>query len=118
MTGKTEPDVRAVRETADGVELDIALPETLLYFQGHFPGHPVLPGVVQLDWAVSLADRYLGTSIGAARHLQVKFREIIAPGGTVTLTLRRPAGAARVSFEFRRGDEILSSGAVTLEGTA
>jgi len=114
----TGPDVRDVRSIPDGVELAIALPDTLAYFQGHFPGRPVLPGVVQIDWAVSLADRYLGTAIGAARNFQVKFRSIIPPGGTITLVLRRAAGDRRLLFEFRRGEDVLSSGSVRLEDAA
>ena len=65
----TQPDIDAVRELADGVELDLAIGPELIYFQGHFPGYPVLPGIVQIDWAVQLADQYLGTDIGAARAL-------------------------------------------------
>jgi acyl-coenzyme A synthetase/AMP-(fatty) acid ligase len=38
-----------VRTTGRGVELVIALPPELRWFDGHFPGFPVLPGVVQVD---------------------------------------------------------------------
>jgi 3-hydroxymyristoyl/3-hydroxydecanoyl-(acyl carrier protein) dehydratase len=30
----------------------LRVPPTLEHFRGHFPGFPILPGVVQLDWAV------------------------------------------------------------------
>lgn len=109
------PDILDVRTVADGVELDLFLPETLSCFQGHFPGYAVLPGVSQIDWAVRYADRFLGTDIGGARRFQVKFRSIVRPGGPLVLRLVRPAGGARLLFEFRRGGEIHSTGVIALE---
>jgi 3-hydroxymyristoyl/3-hydroxydecanoyl-(acyl carrier protein) dehydratase len=109
-----EPDVTDIRTVADGIELDLFLPEALACFQGHFPGYAVLPGVTQIDWAVQYADRYLGTEIGGARRFQVKFRAIVRPGGPLTLRLIRPAGAGRLLFEFRQGDDIRSSGSIVL----
>ena len=113
-----DPEVLDVREIADGVELDLFLPETLSCFQGHFPEFPVLPGVAQIDWAVRFADRHLGTAIGGAQRVQVKFRSIIRPGGPLTLRLIRPAGANRLLFEFRKGDEVHSTGTIALEKDA
>lgn len=117
-TASLEPEICDVRQVPGGVELDIALPESHFCFQGHFPGCPILPGVAQIDWAIMLADRYLGTSIGAACNFQVKFRSVIAPGRPVTLVLRAASERGRLLFEYRRGDDVLSSGAVRLENTA
>jgi len=42
------------RAAPDGLELDLRVPPDLEYFAGHFPGIPILPGVVQIDWSVRL----------------------------------------------------------------
>jgi 3-hydroxymyristoyl/3-hydroxydecanoyl-(acyl carrier protein) dehydratase len=111
----TEPEIRAVRETSDGVELDFTIPATLLYLQGHFPGFPVLPGVAQIDWAARLADRHLETGIGAARKFRVKFSAVIPPGTDLTLALRRSKDGRRLTFEYRAGERVMSSGSFELD---
>jgi 3-hydroxymyristoyl/3-hydroxydecanoyl-(acyl carrier protein) dehydratase len=111
----TEPEVREVRRLADGVEIELTVPEDLLCFRGHFPGRPILPGIAQIDWAVRLADRHLGTAIDAARTMRVKFRAIIVPNQALTVVLRRPAGAAQLTFEYRSGGAVMSSGTIGIE---
>lgn len=111
----TEAVVQEVRPVTRGVEIDISLPDTLLYFQGHFPGRPILPGVVQIDWAVRWADRYLNTKIGSAQNFQVKFKSIIEPEQSLTVVLQRSADNRRLLFEYRDATAVLSSGSIELK---
>lgn len=111
----TEPGISEVRQIADGVEIDLVLPDDLFYFRGHFPGHPILPGVVQIDWAVKFADRYLETGIGSAQNFQVKFTSIIEPGRPVTMVLQHSADQNSIRFKYQNETTILSSGSIRLE---
>jgi 3-hydroxymyristoyl/3-hydroxydecanoyl-(acyl carrier protein) dehydratase len=107
------PDIVASRATAGGRELDLAIKPDLIWFQGHFPDLPLLPGVVQLDWVLLLAEAHLGiATAGAASRFQVKYKAAIFPGDTVTLGLRHDPAKGRLSFEYRRGAEVCSSGSV------
>ncbi|WP_448207159.1 AMP-binding protein [Azospirillum sp. sgz302134] len=115
MDRPTEPDLRAARPLADGVELELFLPADLAQLDGHFPGMPIVPGVAQIDWAAKLAARHLGVGDGVARRFQVKFRRVTVPDATVTLTLRHVPSRRRLSFEYRAGEEVLSSGSIALE---
>jgi beta-hydroxyacyl-ACP dehydratase FabZ len=62
------------------------------YFSGHFPGFPVMPGVLQIEamaQAVCLAfvregDPPMDFFIAALNN--VKFRRMVTPGDTLTLT--------------------------------
>ncbi len=110
-----EPEIRAVRPLGDGVALDLFLTADLLPFQGHFPGVKVLPGVAQIHWAVMFADRYLAVTGAVATTFQVKFRRIIGPDCAVTLILRHDRVRGRLLFEYRTGEQVMSSGAVATE---
>ncbi len=110
----TEPILKDLRRTAEGVEIDIFLPRDLFYFQGHFPGHPILPGVAQIEWAVRLADRHLGLDIGSAREFQVKFRAVIQPEENLTLVLRHSSDDRHLRFEFRGKQGVRSSGSIAV----
>lgn len=62
-------------------------------FEGHFPGHPILPGVVALAWMLAAAERFLDRPLGAVELLNVKFQVVITPGTAVELTLvPKPGG--------------------------
>ena len=98
----------------DEVVLDVNMSPQLEAFRGHFPGNPVLPGVVQIDWAVRFAALHLGITEPAARDFQVKFRSIIRPDIPISLTLKVDHSLNRLSFVYRSGADIMSSGQLKL----
>ncbi len=79
------------------------------FFQGHFPGAPILPGVVQLGLAVENAKKTYGFPGAVKTAKKLKFVHIIEPGHDVVLELSR-AGGNEVRYEFREGDLVCSSG--------
>ena len=104
-----QPQVRAVRRLADEVELDLFVPGTLDFFPDHFPQFKVLPGVVQVDWAIQLGREHLDVA-GAFRGLRaLKFLRPIQPDSAVTLALARGA-PGELSFAYRAGEQPFSSG--------
>lgn len=110
---KVDPQIVALRRFDNGCELDCVVPPDLFYFNGHFPGTPVLPGVVQIDWVVRLANQYLSLGLEAASAFQVKFRRIIGQSQLLTLRLR-VLPTQRLAFEYRIDGEAASSGSVAL----
>lgn len=110
----TDPTVTQVRHIVEGVEIDLLLPDDLFYFDGHFPGHPILPGVVQVDWAVRFADHYLDMKIGSAQSFSVKFSSIIQPRQPITMVLQRSTNDERLRFIFRDNGKTLSTGSIRL----
>lgn len=115
----TEPLVLARRGDAPRVELDLALPAGLLYFEGHFDGFAILPGVVQIHWALRLARRHLGLGDGAPTSMQVKFRRPIRPGALLALALERVSlpGGERLAFAYRSGPTLCADGKIVLGGS-
>ena len=73
-------------------------------YRGHFPGNPILPGIVQLSFVRRLAERRLARSLRLAGVKRVKYLRLITPDLPVTLTLTLEPGetegtwAANASF--------------------
>ena len=63
-------------------------------FAGHFPGYPVLPGVVILGWMTAATERFIGRKLDGPRRLHnVKFALALLPGQEVEiLVAHAPAG--------------------------
>jgi len=96
----------AASETERGLLFSFEIPAGSRLFEGHFPGHPILPGVAHL----ALAERALGAPFMAVRSLRL--RRPVAPGDVLELSLKDPDEEAWVRFELRRNGEPVSSGAV------
>lgn len=109
-----DPDVLAIRHLPDACEIDLVVPVGLPCFRGHFTGFPVLPGVVQIDWAVRLGMRHLGLAGDFAGLRNLKFKRVITPGSRLQLKLARRPGAGRLAFEYRSAEQSLSAGEVEL----
>lgn len=84
-------------------------------FAGHFPAFPVLPGVVQVDWALRLAAECFGLPFRPANRLRVKFSRVIAPSlDAVSVSLRYNPEREEIVFEYRIGDQVASGGTAGL----
>ena len=109
------PNVLAVDTSKNNeVVIDLELPPQLEAFCGHFPDNPILPGVVQIDWAVRFASTYLGIQNISARDFQVKFRNIIRPNAPLSLTLQFNSIKNQLLFTYKSGDNPMSSGQLKL----
>lgn len=108
------PIPRSCRDSDGAVAIDLDIAADLPWFQGHFPDFPILPGIVQLDWALDFAREHLPLPPAPPRSFQVKFKSAILPGDQVRLTLSWAPDKNRLGFEYRRGDGICSSGLLTL----
>jgi 3-hydroxymyristoyl/3-hydroxydecanoyl-(acyl carrier protein) dehydratase len=105
------PEILAERASEHQVELDLRVPADLEYFAGHFPGAPVLPGVVQLDWSVRLGRERLALAARFRAVEQLKFLVPIGPEARITLVLGVSRGGERLDFRYVAGETKHSSGA-------
>jgi 3-hydroxymyristoyl/3-hydroxydecanoyl-(acyl carrier protein) dehydratase len=110
----TMPEVREVRTSTGAVDLDLAIPENLAYLEGHFPGLPIVPGVVLIDWVIELAARHLALPVEAAQTFVVKFRHVMQPGELVTLGLRYDAVRRQLGFAYRNDSRPLANGTIDI----
>ncbi|VAW89699.1 (3R)-hydroxymyristoyl-[ACP] dehydratase [hydrothermal vent metagenome] len=75
------------------------VPVDSIYFKGHFPGRPILPGVTQVDWVVSLSQPLL--VVDAIKSLErVKFMRPIRPNSNVSVKLTLSSEGRCLSYRF------------------
>lgn len=83
---------------------------------GHFPGRPLVPGVVILDAVLAAIEAEHGR-LPALRLPQVKFMQPLLPGETADIALERVGDAPRWRFRVQRGEALLASGEIVAEAT-
>lgn len=83
----------------------IVTQETDRAFVGHFPNHPVLPGLVQLEWVDHFAKPLLGDVV--LQNLEViKFSRLVTPNLQLTLEVEKLASdGTNNKIQFRIYDE-------------
>ena len=104
-----EPFVSGLRQEEGTWSADLVFDADAPYFGGHFPGFPVLPGVVQLGMASHFAELMLRREVRLTAVKKMKFTGVVVPGMRVRLTLIRKS-ESEVSYEYRRGGMSCSSG--------
>lgn len=92
----------------------LEIPLDLAHFPGHFPTAPVLPGVVQVQWAQQLGRQVFDLPPRFGGMEVLKFQQLLRPGDTCELALRWDAERGKLYFAFARGEAACSSGRILL----
>lgn len=104
------PYVVGTRVAGPRADLQLHVDAGLGCFEGHFPGFPILPGVIQIDWAVACARDYLALSLPVKTLDRLKFTNPIQPGMKLELTLEMDESGNFVLFRYHSGDTVFSVG--------
>ena len=111
------PTIIAKRTGPNRYELDLVIASDHVCFAGHFPGNPILPGVVQVGWAVTCAEELHGFAAGVQKLERVKFIHPILPGMHITLHLSVDSESKRVRYEYRDATTRYASGTLCFRVT-
>lgn len=109
------PEVLNQHLADDGWTLHLSIPPDLAFFSGHFPKTPVLPGVVQVDWAMHFGQQLLDLPPRFAGMEVLKFQQLVRPGDHLELTLRFDRERSKLHFAYRNANAACSSGRIVLE---
>jgi 3-hydroxyacyl-[acyl-carrier-protein] dehydratase len=85
---------------------EFLFPSAFPGFEGHFPGNPLLPAVLQLAAARYGAGRLLGRPLTLSALEKVKFKGVVRPDDAIILRLQEKAGPGGISvgFTWKRSD--------------
>jgi 3-hydroxymyristoyl/3-hydroxydecanoyl-(acyl carrier protein) dehydratase len=112
----SSPLVEAIERQGDSALLcRLLVPHDLAIFSGHFPAMPIVPGVMQIGWAVDLARAHLGAHGRFKGIRTAKFRRIVRPGMQLELALDLRRKAGLLHFDYRLRGSTVTSGGVLLE---
>ena len=92
-------------------KLLLAISPEMECFQGHYPGNPILPGIVQLHWAIGFSISLLGFSELPLDIKRLKFKNIVQPPRVLELVLSK-SSANTVQFQFSSVDQTHSMGSL------
>lgn len=104
------------RRTADRqATVALRVPPDLDALRGHFASLPIVPGVVQVAWALHFGHAELRTTTVLAGMDHVKFRRIVQPGHRLVLSVTWEPHRSSLSFQLGTRDELHSSGRLFLD---
>jgi 3-hydroxymyristoyl/3-hydroxydecanoyl-(acyl carrier protein) dehydratase len=96
-------EAKIIKQTNSSVILEFSIPDSSDYFDGHFPGSPVLPAVAQVFIIMNCVFRYFGISVELSEIKRAKFTNIIPPNTPLVLYLEKKEKI--ISFKIISPDE-------------
>ncbi|WP_417532741.1 AMP-binding protein [Marinobacterium stanieri] len=94
------PSILSQTAEAASAELMLHVPASLIYFDGHFAGNPILPGITQVHWAAHYGRELLGVEGVFCRLEAAKFQQVIFPESQVRLELEYQAEKNKLVFRY------------------
>lgn len=99
----------------DAWSFRVQVPEDSPFFEGHFPGKPILPGVAQLALCSQLIRAALGEGAQLIGIRTLRYKSPALPGDVLEVGLRRVARQGELAVAIRRGDDDIASGALLIQ---
>ncbi|MBU2885710.1 hypothetical protein KO507_08045 [Gilvimarinus agarilyticus] len=109
------PEIQVLDQGDNSIELGIELREDLPCFAGHFTDLPVLAGVVQIGWALQLAERFFACRFDCRGQVSNKFQQLVRPPVSLMLSLQYRPEAQQLKFRYRNALGDCSRGVLKVE---
>lgn len=107
------PTINHVEQDVEKVVLRLSVNAELRCFKGHFDDAAIVPGVVQLDWAVTFAKQYLSMQGNVLNVSVLKFQNLLLPDMQVQLEILKKS-STKFTFSYFADDEKYASARVEL----
>jgi 3-hydroxymyristoyl/3-hydroxydecanoyl-(acyl carrier protein) dehydratase len=95
-------EIVATEGTGDARQVTLRVPASSRFFEGHFDGMPMMPGVAEVvAMAHREADRVFGPLGAPVRMSRIKFQETILPLDALAVGLERENAGEQTIVRFR-----------------
>lgn len=88
------PFLKLVSEESHQIQLELEIPLSLPYFEGHFDHNPILPGIISIEISSWLIINYFSLSCDSYTSIKkTKFKNIIKPNDKVDIFIAKKGDA-------------------------
>lgn len=95
---------------------EVHVPAESPWFQGHFPGNPVLPGIAQLGVVFEVIRQSLQQDLRVSQVSRVRFKQMILPDDRMVVRVtRKPGRSGQYAFRILKEEELVCNGDMTVE---
>jgi 3-hydroxymyristoyl/3-hydroxydecanoyl-(acyl carrier protein) dehydratase len=110
------PQMRVRERTSSRAVLEVEASSRSPFFEGHFPGKPILPGVTQLEWAIQFGRELFALPPDFLGMEAVKFQQVIVPGTRLSLELTWNAERGSLGFKLTSASGSHANGRILFDG--
>ncbi len=114
----TMPRRRLLESDAQRALFELSAPANLLYFEGHFPDAPILPGVVQVEWAIAIGRECFNLPPAFRAIHALKFQQVIRTEMNFMLELLHDPVKASLTFRYSSQETQHASGKIMFGAAA
>ncbi len=102
---------------ADAITAAARVPKNCVWFEGHFPGEPILPGIALVSAvynAISQDARARNEALELRSLRRIRFSRPVRPGEALEIVLNRESAEKEIRYGFKVSveDNIVCSGIV------
>ena len=109
-----EPIMQNITKTDSLFCADLTFLKDSSYFGGHFPGHPILPGVIQIHFVMNFIKQFFNKEANNYHVLKLKFSNLILPDTIVHFELNK-INDKEFTFDYSHNDKSYSKGKIVIE---
>jgi len=85
-----------------------------IWFDGHFPDQPILPGIAQLSLVTQVLHHHTGGRLRVTGYKRVRFRQMIQPADWMQISLEM-SNAKNILFKITVNADVAAGGIVVVE---
>jgi acyl-CoA synthetase (AMP-forming)/AMP-acid ligase II len=108
------PVLLSERRDTRTLSRQLRVPADLAFLEGHFPGRPIVAGVVQIHWVLLAARDLVGPELRVRALEGVRFRDLLLADQVFQLELERSESGEALRFQLFEGERAFASGKVLL----
>jgi acyl-CoA synthetase (AMP-forming)/AMP-acid ligase II len=108
------PVLLSERRDTRSLSRELRVPAELAFLEGHFPGRPIVAGVVQIHWVLQAARELVGPELRVRALEGLRFRDLLLPDQVFSLELELAESRDSLRFRLFADDRVFTSGKAVL----